>query len=97
MRQNLGLVQEYLLNSDLQQRVKTGYKISPVLLDLTSKNVILVGLGSYLVNALVGCGDCHTNPTFLPSGNPFKDCPSRSTSLDTLQEARSSARSCHAT
>lgn len=75
LRQNSGLVQEYLLDADLQQRVKTGYKISPVPLDLASKNVILVGLGSYLVNALVGCGDCHTNPTFLPSGNPFKGLP----------------------
>ncbi len=75
LRQNSGLMQEYLLNPDLQHRVTTGYKISPVPLDLASKNVILVGLGSYLVNALVGCGDCHTNPTFLPSGNPFKGMP----------------------
>jgi len=75
LRQNLGLVQEYLLAPDLQQRVRAGYKISPVPLDLTGKNVILVGLGSYIVNALVGCGDCHTNPTFLPSGNPFKELP----------------------
>ncbi len=72
LRQNSGLVEEYLLAPDLQQRVKTGYQISPVPLELGGKNVILVGLGSYLVNAVVGCGDCHTNPTFLPSGNPFK-------------------------
>lgn len=45
--------------------------ISHVPLDRANKNVILAGLGSYLVNALVGCGNWQTNPTFLPSGNLF--------------------------
>ena len=33
---------------------------------------MLVGLGSYLVNAGGGCNDCHTHPSFAPGGNPFQ-------------------------
>ncbi len=68
---NPGLIQEYLSHSDLQQQVKTGYKIAPVPLALAGKNVILVGLGSYIVNAIGGFSDCHSNPPYLPGGNPF--------------------------
>jgi len=35
----------------------------------------LVGLGSYLVNAVGGCNDCHTNPNYAPGGNPFLGQP----------------------
>lgn len=37
----------------------------------------LVGLGSYLVNAVGGCNDCHTNPPFATGGNPFWGEPTR--------------------
>lgn len=53
-------------------RVRVGYRISPVELNLRNKNRALVGLGSYLVNAAGGCNDCHTHPAFLPGGDPFK-------------------------
>lgn len=58
------------LNAD--SRVRIGFKISPVPLDLQGKNRALVGLGSYLVNAAGGCNDCHTHPSYLPGGDPFQ-------------------------
>ncbi len=57
-------------NTELQ-RIERGFRISPVPLDLHGKDYALVGLGSYLVNAVGGCNDCHTNPSYLPTGNPF--------------------------
>jgi hypothetical protein len=48
-----------------------GLKLSPVPLDLEGKNILLVGLGSYIVNAQGGCNDCHTNPPYAPGGDPF--------------------------
>lgn len=54
-----------------QRRIAEGFKIAPVHLNLAHKDPELVGLGSYLVNAVGGCNDCHTNPSFAPGGNPF--------------------------
>ncbi len=73
--QNSDLVREYVLDQDLQQRVKTGYKINPVPLDTAGKNVILLGLGSYIVNAQSGCNDCHTSPSYAPGGDPAMGQP----------------------
>jgi hypothetical protein len=53
-------------------RVEVGYHIAPVPLDLKHKNKQLVGWGSYLVNAVGGCNDCHTSPPYAPGGNPFQ-------------------------
>ena len=52
-------------------RVRIGFAIAPVALNLRGKNRELVGLGSYIVNAQGGCNDCHTYPSFAPGGNPF--------------------------
>ncbi|WP_242342115.1 cytochrome C [Anaeromyxobacter terrae] len=52
-------------------RIQRGFAIAPVELNLEGKNRGLVGLGSYLVNAVGGCNDCHTNPPYAPGGNPF--------------------------
>jgi hypothetical protein len=55
-------------------RVRIGFEIAPVPLDLTGKNRALVGLGSYLVNAVASCNDCHTQSAiseYSPGGNPF--------------------------
>ncbi len=52
-------------------RVLTGFRISPVELDLRRKNRALVGIGSYIVNAAGACNDCHTSPPHLPGGNPY--------------------------
>lgn len=56
-----------------ESRVKQGFEIAPVPLDLRGKNRALVGLGSYLVNAVGGCNDCHTCPSYEPGveHNPF--------------------------
>src|SRR4029077_3279993 len=52
-------------------RVQRGFDIAPVDLDLAGKNRALVGLGSYLVNGVALCNDCHTCPTYLPGHNPY--------------------------
>lgn len=62
-----------------QHRILVGYNINPVRLNLTHKNPDLVGLGSYLVNAVGGCNDCHTNPATCPEATPFWGSRRRST------------------
>jgi hypothetical protein len=60
-------------NSD-EAKVRIGLEIAPVPLNLAHKNRALVGLGSYIVNAVSGCNGCHSaGPAteFLPGGNPF--------------------------
>lgn len=59
-------------NELLASRVAVGYRISPVELQLRGKNRFLVGFGSYLVNASGACNDCHTHPSFMAGGDPFK-------------------------
>lgn len=58
-------------------RVARGFKIAPVPLKLKGLDRDLVGLGSYYVNALGGCADCHSNPTFADGGNPFLGQPKK--------------------
>lgn len=57
-----------------EAKVRIGLEIAPVPLNLAHKNRALVGLGSYIVNAVIGCNGCHSAgpPTqYLPGGNPF--------------------------
>ncbi len=56
---------------------KRGLAISPVPLNLSGRDKRLVGLGSYIVNAQSACSDCHTNPLYLPGGNPFFGQPTQ--------------------
>jgi hypothetical protein len=60
---------------DDESRVKRGFEIAPVPLNLRGKNRALVGLGSYLVNAVGGCNDCHTNPPYALGGDPHLGQP----------------------
>lgn len=53
-------------------RVSEGFRLAPVALDLRGLDRGLVGLGSYLVNGVGGCNDCHTSPPFAAGGDPFK-------------------------
>ena len=59
------------------QRVRAtrGLAISPVPLSLQGKSGrerMLIGLGSYIVNAASDCAGCHSTPAgFLAGGNPF--------------------------
>jgi hypothetical protein len=62
-------------NDESESRIKRGFEIAPVKLNLVEKNRALVGLGSYLVNAVGGCNDCHTNPSYATGGNPFLGQP----------------------
>ena len=55
-------------------RVRRGFEIAPVPLNLAGKDRALVGLGSYLVNATADCNGCHTasaTAEFAPGGNPY--------------------------
>jgi hypothetical protein len=55
-------------------KVRRGFEIAPVPLNLTRKNRDLVGLGSYLVNGVADCNGCHTaNPAteYTAGGNPY--------------------------
>ncbi|MBI3246686.1 MAG: cytochrome C [Deltaproteobacteria bacterium] len=54
-------------------RIVQGKKLAPVPLDLIGKNRTMVYLGSYLVNAVGGCNDCHTVPSY--TDNPFAGDP----------------------
>jgi len=58
-------------------RVVQGYTIAPVPLNLRGRDPVLVGLGSYLVNAVGGCNDCHTNPPYKFGGDPSLGQPKR--------------------
>jgi hypothetical protein len=58
---------------DHDPRIRIGFEIAPVPLNLRGKNPGLVGLGSYLV-ASGGCNDCHTaspSTEYAPGGNPY--------------------------
>jgi hypothetical protein len=59
----------------LESRIRQGFAIAPVPLNLAGKNRALVGLGSYIVNAQGGCNDCHTTPNYVPGHDPFKGEP----------------------
>ncbi len=59
---------------DEQSKIQRGFQIAPVPLNLNGKNRSLVGLGSYIVNAVADCNGCHTNDPsteYIPSGNPY--------------------------
>ena len=56
-------------------RIRRGFAVAPVPLNLRGKNRDLVGLGSYIVNAQGGCNDCHTTPSYAPGHDPFLGQP----------------------
>jgi hypothetical protein len=61
-----------------ESRIRRGFDIAPVPLNLQGKNRALVGLGSYIVNAVGDCNGCHSAgpPTeFAPTGNPYQLSP----------------------
>jgi hypothetical protein len=57
-----------------ESKIQRGFDIAPVPLNLQGKNRALVGLGSYIVNAVGDCNGCHSAgpPTeFAKGGNPY--------------------------
>jgi hypothetical protein len=64
-------------DDESESKVKRGFDIAPVPLNLTGKNRALVGLGSYIVNAVGDCNGCHHGPSgeYAPGGDPFQGQP----------------------
>lgn len=60
---------------DGASKIRIGYAIAPVPLDLRHKNPALVGLGSYIVNAQADCSGCHSTPVYAPGGDPHLGQP----------------------
>jgi hypothetical protein len=61
-------------NDREEARIRRGFEIAPVPLNLEGKNRALVGLGSYIVNAQADCNGCHSaGPAseFALGGNPY--------------------------
>jgi len=56
-------------------KIRIGFDIAPVPLDMNGKNPALVGLGSYIVNAQADCSGCHSDPTYAPGGDPHLGQP----------------------
>jgi hypothetical protein len=56
-----------------ESKIRRGFEIAPVPLNVKGKNRALVGLGSYLVNASGDCNGCHSGPSgeYAQGGNPF--------------------------
>lgn len=57
-----------------QAMIQRGFEIAPVPLNMQGKNPALVGLGSYLVNAIDHCNTCHSaGPAtqYAKGGNPY--------------------------
>ena len=65
-------------NPEDERRISKGFEIAPVTLNLVGKNLALVGLGSYIVNAQGDCNGCHSAgpPTqYTANGNPYQLIP----------------------
>lgn len=59
-------------------RIRVGFAYAHaqgINLNLKRRNPALVGLGSYLVNAVGGCHDCHTAPPYTKDPNDFLGAP----------------------
>jgi mono/diheme cytochrome c family protein len=72
---------DWRYNED-QERIRIGFQIAPVPLNLKGKDSDLVGLGSYWVNAVSDCNSCHTsggppNFNFADGGNPYFGQPKK--------------------
>lgn len=63
-------------DSGEEQLIHIGFQIAPVPLNLEGRDRDLVGLGSFIVNAVADCNGCHTeggppNFNYAPGGNPY--------------------------
>jgi hypothetical protein len=67
-------------DDDTNSKIKIGFAIAPVPLNLAGRNKALVGYGSYIVNAVGDCNGCHTagvppNLDYKAGGNPYFNQP----------------------
>ena len=71
----LGTFKVYADDSDSDQNLAAiGLRIAPKFINMTGKDPTLVGLGSYIVNAMADCNGCHgSDPAneFPPTNNPY--------------------------
>ena len=63
-------------DDDQEAKIRIGFQIAPVKLNLAGKDRALVGLGSYIVNGANDCNACHNsgappNFEYLPGANPY--------------------------
>ncbi len=63
-----------------ESKIRRGFEIAPVHLNLRGKNRELVGLGSYIVNAVGDCNGCHHatlsgSSPYAPGGDPYQGQP----------------------
>ena len=63
------------VNSSDYLRSLIGLRLAPVQLNFGNRDHLLVGLGSYMVNQVASCNDCHTSPSFAPGHDPFLGQP----------------------
>lgn len=80
---------DHRFSSSDRQRIEQGFRIAPVELTYDEEDRKFVGLGSYLVNAVSGCSDCHTNPNYAPGGDPYRNQPKMVNSKNYLAGGRS--------
>ena len=71
-------------DDDTDSRVRIGFQIAPVPLNLDGRDSALVGLGSYLVNAIGDCNGCHSSGApplgfynFVTGRNPYFNQPAK--------------------
>ena len=69
-------------NNDEASLIRIGFAIAPVPLNLEGKNLHLVGLGSFIVNAQGDCNGCHTgglapNFNYANNHNPYFSQPTK--------------------
>src|ERR1700758_2249379 len=63
-----------VLDAETQAKVLKGFQIAPVPLNMVGLDPVLVGYGSYLVNAVGDCNGCHTadpSTQYSNGGNPY--------------------------
>lgn len=73
-------------------QVQQGFAASPVpidKLDFNGKSKFVVGLGSYLVNAIGDCSGCHSFPQYLEKGNTAGSNPSAGSPFSGLPSSQS--------
>jgi hypothetical protein len=71
-------------DDDSDTRIEIGFKIAPVPLNLEGKDRDMVGLGSYLVNAIGDCNGCHSSGSaplgiypYVTGNNPYFSQPEK--------------------
>jgi len=75
-------------DDDFESRARIGLRIAPLPLNLEGRDAELVGYGSYLVNAVASCNDCHSIQQFATGGDPFLGQPKRIDTTDYLRGGR---------